>query len=84
MESMRDRERRLRAVLIVRNDKSKRCAPKARRRKPMNGQGFSMRIGYNYGLVRRTSNAMEAEKLNQIAAALENLQTRTADLRRYL
>jgi len=27
---------------------------------------------------------MEAERINQIAAALEDLRTRTADLRRYL
>jgi len=27
---------------------------------------------------------MEAEKLNQIAAKIEDLRTRTADLRRYL
>jgi len=41
-------------------------------------------IGYNSRLPRRKSPAMEAERVNQIAASLADLRQRTAELRRYL
>ena len=41
-------------------------------------------VGYNFSLPRRNAVAMEAERINQIAAKLEDLRSRSADLRRYL
>jgi len=53
-------------------------------RNPCVGQGFAPSIGYNFSLVAKDSSAMEAERLNQIAASLADLRTRTDELRRYL
>jgi hypothetical protein len=60
--------------------------PKDRRRKATSGQGLSVVIGYNprSPFSRKARIAMEAEQLNQIAARLDGLRARTADLRRYL
>ena len=60
--------------------------PKDGRRKATSRQGLSVGIGYNLRLPfpRKARNAMEAEQLNQIAARLDGLRVRTADLRRYL
>jgi hypothetical protein len=53
----------------------------------MIGQGPATAIGYNFRLFSfpaKDGLAMEAERQNQIAASLEDLRKRTADLRRYL
>jgi hypothetical protein len=41
-------------------------------------------LGYNFHLPWKECAAMEAERINQIAAKLEDLRARSADLRRYL
>ena len=41
-------------------------------------------LGYNFSLPQGIFSAMEAERVNQIAAKLEDLRSRSADLRRYL
>jgi len=46
--------------------------------------GHACGIGYNFRLPSRIRPAMEAEQINQIAASIEGLSSRTADLRRYL
>ena len=51
---------------------------------PRSGTGEAARIGYNFRLLPKECLAMEAEQLNQIAASLEDLRARAADLRRYL
>jgi hypothetical protein len=55
------------------------------RRRCHNDRSNKSAIGYNFRLRTRDSLiAMEAERINQIAASLERLSARTADLRRYL
>ena len=56
----------------------------AQRRNPCGGPGISRAIGYNFRLLRTFAAAMEAERINQIAASLADLTQRTAELRRYL
>jgi len=46
--------------------------------------GHASGIGYTFRLPLKDSPVMEAEQINQIAASIEGLSSRTADLRRYL
>jgi hypothetical protein len=48
------------------------------------GRGGWRLIGYTFQFAAKDCVAMEAERLNQLAATLADLANRTADLRRYL
>jgi hypothetical protein len=63
-------------VMIGENADSPQRLPRAR-------TGFDGAIGYNFPLLEGHP-AMEAERVNQIAASLADLKHRTTELRRYL
>jgi hypothetical protein len=57
------------------------CAPAE---KSTRSQGLTTGTRYNPSNDSSESDAMEAERINQIASKLEGLRERTAQLRRYL